>query len=122
MPHDDPGSGHLIPFGTCQLIAVLIDEHKAGTERNAQADAVFFSTFLDYDEFVRIPNNLIQEWKSARRWFLSHAHLRQDPHLDDDGSKTEGHFQALHNLLFVAATSEFGRLKAIDDILEQANR
>lgn len=117
----DAGGGHLIPYPTCQIVKDLIDEHRIGRDRNNRADTIFFSTFLDYEDLDEIPPNFLQEWKSARRWFLGHAHLREAPFQEDAASETERHFRVLHSLLYVAAGREYERLKAIDEILEETN-
>ena len=111
----------MVPYATCQLVKDLIDEHKIGRERSNQADAIFYSKFLDYEDLDKIPANFLSEWKSARSWFVRHAHLRRDPFPEYVSSELESNFRIVDYLLHVAATSEFGRLKAIDEILEEAN-
>ena len=118
---DNAGGGHLVPYATCQLVKDLIEEHRAGRERSNQADAIFFSEFLDYEEFDKIPANFLSEWKSARLWFLRHAHLRRVPFPEYVSSELESNFRTLDYLLYVAAASEFERLKGIDEILKEAN-
>ena len=40
---------------------------------------------------------------------------------EDVPSEVERHFRALDGLLYVAASSEFERLRGIDEILEETN-
>ena len=120
--HDNPRTEHSIPHDTCQKVKELIDEHKAGRERNNQADVLFFTNFLDYDSHEQIPENFLKEWKRARKWFQGHAHLRSGRFSADVPSKVKGHFRILDGLLYVAASSEFERLRGIDAILEETNR
>ena len=115
------GKGHLIPTQVCQRISTLIDEHESGRIRSSEADGLFFSTFLDYSDRERIPDNFLSEWKSAKQWFLGHAHLRKKPfraETDDDLAK---HFKCLEGYLYIAATSQYERLKALNEILEATN-
>ena len=119
--HEDTEAGHLIPYPTCQLVKDLIDEHKAGRERSNQADSIFFSTFLDYTARAKVPANFLQEWKISKDWFNGHAHFRKDPFRENVSSEVARHFRTLDGLLYVAASSEFERLKGIDEVLEEAN-
>ena len=120
--HDNPRTEHSIPHDTCQKVQQLIDEHKAGRERNNQADILFFTNFLDYESYEQIPENFLKEWKKARKWFQGHAHLRSGRFPEDVPSKVKAHFRTLDGLLYVAASSEFERLRGIDEILEETNR
>ena len=119
--NEDPGIGHLIPHEICGQVKELIDEHKDGRDRSNRADSMFFSTFLDYEDIHRVPENFLKEWKAAKDWFLSHAHLRKDPFPGHVPSELESSFRTLDHLLYVAATSSFERLKGIDEILEETN-
>lgn len=70
-------TGHLIPTPVCKKITQLVEEHKAGRLRSSDADGLFFCTFLDYPDKDKIPRHFFAEWKSAKEWFLRHAHLRE---------------------------------------------
>jgi len=114
--------GHFIPVEVCQKISTLIEEHKSGRMRSMEADRLFFSTFLDYSDKGRIPNNLLSEWKKARKWFQSHAHLREDPfeiNIDDDLMR---HFKCLDGYLYIAASSQYERLRELNEILDATNK
>lgn len=112
---------HSIPHDTCQKIKHLIDEHKAGRIRSSDADGLFFSTFLDYGDREKIPPNFLREWKAAKKWFVGHAHLREGDFADSVRSELEKHFRTLDNLLYVAASSEYERIRGLDEILEETN-
>ena len=114
--------GHFIPVGVCQKISNLIDEHKSGRIRSSEANSLFFSTFLDYADIDRIPDNFISEWKSAKKWFLSHAHLRGKPFRTDASTALVKHFNCLDGYLYIAATSQYERLKDLNEILETTNQ
>lgn len=118
---DGAENGHLIPYDTCQKIKNLVNDHRDGRLRSSDADGLFFSTFLDYGDREKIPPNFLRDWKSAKRWFLGHAHLRKNNFADDVRSEVEKHFSTLDSLLYVAASSEFERIKGIDEILEETN-
>lgn len=114
--------GHLIPVDVCQRISTLIDEHKSGRMRSSEADGLFFSTFLDYSDRDKIPRNFLSEWKAAKGWFLSHVHLRDQPFragTDDDLVK---HFNCLDGYLYIAASSQYDRLKGLNEILDATNQ
>lgn len=115
-------NGHLIPYDTCQKVKNLIDEHKKGRLRSSEADNLFFATFLAYEDREKIPQNFIKEWNAAKEWFLAHAHLREKKFEKDAPSEVARHFQTLDGLLYVAASSEFERIKGIHEILEKTNR
>lgn len=118
---DGAESGQLIPYKIFEKMRALIDEHKAGRLTASEADSLFFSTFLGYDDSVRIGKDFFEEWKIAREWFLKHTHLRKGKFEMDASSEVEKHFQMLDNLLYDAATSEFGRVRIINESLEEAN-
>lgn len=118
---DTAKNGHLISYDTCQKINNLVNDHKDGRLRSSDADGLFFSTFLAYEDREKIPLNFLRDWKSAKRWFLGHAHLRKNSFADDVRSEVEKHFSTLDSLLYVAASSEFERIKGIDEILEETN-
>jgi len=114
--------GHLIPFKVCQRISDLIEDHKSGRLRSSEADGLFFSTFLDYSDKDKIPINFISEWRAAKKWFLGHAHLRKksfQPETYDDLVK---HFKCLDDYLYIAASSQYERLKVLNEILEFTNK
>ncbi len=118
---DNAQVGHLIPYDICQIIKDLIADHETGQKRENMADILFFRTFLDYDDKDRIPQNFLKEWKAAKKWFLAHAHLRPRRFAADAPSEVTRHFQALDGLLYVAASSEFERIRGIHEILEETN-
>jgi hypothetical protein len=113
--------GYLIPIDVCQKISTLIDEHKSGRMRSSQADGLFFSTFLDYSDRDKIPGNFLSEWKNAKAWFLKHAHLRQKPFRDETDTDLVKHFNCLDGYLYIAASSQYDRLKELNEILDATN-
>lgn len=115
-------NGHLIPVPVCQRISTLIEEHKAGRLRSTEANGLFFSTFLDYADIDKIPGNFLSEWKAAKRWFLGHAHLREQPFREETGGQLEEHFKCLDGYLYIAASSQYERLKDLNEILDTTNR
>ena len=119
--HDNGGNGHLIPYNICNIVKELVDGHKAVRETSNQIDVLFFTNFLDYDFYEQIPKNFLDEWEKAREWFVGYAHLRAPRFSEDVPSKVERHFETLDSLLRVAASSEFERLRSIDEILEETN-
>ena len=118
---DATENGHLIPYDICQKIKTLIDKHKEGRLRSSDTDGLFFSTFLDYGDKEKIPPNFLREWRAAKAWFRGHAHLRKNDFADDARSEVEKHFRTLDSLLYVAASSEYERIKGINEILEETN-
>lgn len=114
--------GHLIPIDVCQKITTLIDDHTAGRVRSSEADGYFFSVFLDYSDMDKIPKSFISEWKNTKDWFLGHAHLRKKPFKSDTLTELEKHFKCLHGYLYIAANSQFNRMKEFDEILEETNQ
>ncbi|QEW07623.1 hypothetical protein [Nitrincola iocasae] len=114
--------GHLIPIDVCQKISTLIDEHKSGRMRSSEADGLFFSTFLDYSDRDKIPDNFLSEWKAAKEWFLGHAHLRDKPFRENIGNDLEKHFNCLDGYLYIAASSQYDRLKDLNEILDATNQ
>lgn len=119
---DDSPKGHLIPFSVCQKVKGMIEAHKAGRIRNDDADMFFFSTFLDYSDKDKIPMNFLSDWKAAKKWFQKHTHLGDNELSGDTSSEVVRHFKMLDELLYVAASSEFERIKGTHDILEETNR
>ena len=119
---DNDENGHLISNEICKKIKKLIDEHREGGLRTEEIDSSFFTTFLDYPDKEYIPQNLSQEWRRARRWFIGHAHLRENEFSIETYDEVEKHFQNLDNLLYAAAASEIEQLRNIHEILDEANR
>lgn len=115
-------NGHLIPNEICKKIKTLIDEHREGRLRSEEIDSSFFTTFLDYPDKESIPQNLSQEWRRARRWFIGHAHLRENEFSIETYDEVEIYFRYLENLLYIAAASEIEQLRSIHEILDEANR
>ena len=118
---DNAEDGHIIPYGVCEKIQDLIDQHQAGRLRPSEASSLFFTNFLDYAGEEEIPRNLLTEWKNTREWFLAHAHLRDSEFEIDVSSEVERHFQTLDDLLYTAASSELERIRSINEILEETN-
>jgi hypothetical protein len=114
--------GHLIPIKVCQRISSLIEEHKSGRLRSSEADGLFFSTFLDYSDKDKIPGNFFSEWKAAKDWFLKHAHLREKPFRAETEGELVKHFSCLDGYLYIAASSQYERLKALNEILDATNQ
>ena len=113
--------GLFISFDTCDRIQQLIDEHKAGTARALDKSVLFFTTFFDYADKAKIPKNLLDEWKTARDWFEQHNHLRKGRFDEDKSCQVKKHFRMLDKLLYIAATSAFGRMRTINEILDPTN-
>ena len=121
-PRDnDKEDGHLIPYRICQKLKKLIDEHKTSRLRGPDADKRFFRTFLDYSDRDKIPKNFLEDWEKAKDWFVKHAHLREKDFAENAPSEVARHFRMLDDLLYVAASSQFERIKSIDEILEETN-
>ncbi len=118
---DNVENGHLIPYEICRKIQDLIDEHRAGRLRASEAERLFFTTFLNYADREEIPRNLLTEWTNTRRWFMAHAHLREDEFEIEVPSEVERYFRILDGLLYLAAGSEFEQLRSLHEILEEAN-
>ena len=118
---DNGEDGHLIPNETCKKIKKLVDEHTIGRLRSEDIDSSFFTTFLGYRDKGSIPDDLSQEWRRARRWFVQHAHLREGEFEIQAPGEVERHFQNLDNFLFAAAGSELQQLRSLHEILEEAH-
>jgi len=114
--------GHFIPIQVCQRISTLIEEHKSGRMRSSEADGLFFSTFLDYSDKKKIPGNFLSEWKSAKDWFLGHVHLRKKSFRAETDGDLAKHFNCLDSYLYIAASSQYQRLKALNEILDATNQ
>ena len=118
---DNAGDGHIMPYGVCEKIQDLIDQHQSGRLRPSEASSLFFTNFLDYAGEEEIPRNLLTEWKNTREWFLAHAHLRDSEFEIDVSSEVERHFRTLDDLLYTAASSELERIRSINEILEETH-
>ena len=114
--------GNFIPITVCQKIKKLIEEHKSGRIRSSESDGLFFSTFLDYTRKDKIPPNFLSEWKAAKDWFMGHTHLRKNSFSSGAASDLEKHFCCLDGYLYIAASSQYERLKALNEILDETNQ
>ena len=114
-------SGHLIPGRVCQIVADLIDDHRAGQKRGKDRDFHYFSGFLEYDDRNKVPENFMREWQAATRWFVKHAHLRKENFPTITAELVETHFRTLDNFLYIAASSALERLRGLNDILDETN-
>ena len=115
-------NGHLIPSATCKLVQKLIDDDEAGHLRASKLVDLFFNTFLDYVDREKISPNLYQKSEKARQWFTKHAHVREPDFRDDTPFEVERHFRTLDELLYVAACSQFGRMRILDGILKSQKK
>ena len=113
---------HLIPSATCKLVQKLIVDDEAGHLRASELVDLFFNTFLDYADREKIAPNLYQKSEKARKWFKRHAHVREPDFRDNVPSEVEMHFRTLDELLYVAACSQFGRIKILDGILKSKKK
>ena len=111
----------MIPVEVCQKVSTLIEEHKSGRMRSSEANGLFFSTFLDYSDLAKIPGNFLSEWKEAKNWFLQHAHLREKPFKEGTDDNLTKHFSCLDGYLYIAASSQYDRLKELNEILDATN-
>ena len=114
-------SKHLIPGRVCQIVADLIDDHKAGQQRGSDRDFHYFSGFLEYDDRNKVPENFMREWKAATTWFIQHAHLRAANFRTNAAELVETHFRTLDSFLYIAASSALERLRGLNDILDETN-
>lgn len=119
---NDEIAGHLIPTNVCKKISTLIDQHKSGRERSTETDGLFFSAFLDYSDRDKIPSNFLSEWKAAKEWFHRHAHLREKPFRAETDTDLVKHFNCLDGYLYIAASSQYDRLKDLNEILDATNQ
>lgn len=110
-----------IPYDVCVDIRALIDEHK-GKARAEERDLLSLSTFLGYNDKSLIPRNFAKEWKVAREKFLEYAHIRRNQISADDAAELVGHFRVLETYLSISATSQYGRIGVLDEILGQTNK
>lgn len=114
--------GHFIPIDVCQSISTLIDEHKSGQMRSSDTNDLFFSTFLGYSDKEKIPSNFLSEWKAAKKWFEKHTHLRDKPFRTETDNDLVKHFNCLDGYLYIAASSQYERLKDLNEILDATNQ
>ena len=118
---DRSKKGHCIPYEICEKIKDMISEHIAGRLRPREVAALFCTTFLGYDDNVTIPPNFIEEWLVTRDWFFDFTHLGNEDFPEDASTEIIQQFQSLDNFLYVAASSEFERIRYIHGILEETN-
>lgn len=118
---DDVENGHLIPYGVCQKIKKLIKEHQDGRKRSENINELFFNTFLDSFSQKKIKEDFPSNWKETREWFLKHTHLRQTKFSEEVPYEVATHFQRLNEFLYLAASSEYERIKVLHEILEETN-
>ena len=121
MTPGDPTGGHTIPYDVCQIVRDLVDDHKKGRARANRPESIFFGELLDYESLERVPRNFVREWRNIKAGFLKSAHLGDAAYAEAAASDIERHFHTLDGLLYVAASTEFERLRGLHDILEQAN-
>ncbi len=117
----EPPAHHEISYDVCVDIRALIDEHrgKAGAD---ERDLLSLSIFLGYNDKSLIPRNFAKEWKAAREGFFKYAHIRRNQISSDDAAELIEHFRVLETYLSISATSQYGRIGALDEILGQTNR
>ena len=116
--HDE--IGHMIPFEVCDRITKLINEHAEGNQRSREKGEFFLNTFLGFSDRDRIGN--LKKWKEAKRFFEEFNHLRVRKFSSEDLVKVEEFFKILEDFLYIAATSEYSRIRSLDEILKQANK
>ena len=112
---------HEIPHDVCVKLKALMDDHKSGRDRNEETNLASLSIFLDYQDMRKIPAHFIKEWKEARLWFERHAHVREHPFDPEVNTQLAKHFQTLENFLDIAATSQYKRIRGLDEILDETN-
>lgn len=112
--------GHMIPYDVCDMVTELIKEHEEGHQRSQGKGEFFLNTFLGESDRDRITN--LRKWKEAREFFVECAHLREKKFTPAILSEVEEHFIVLEEFLYIAATSEYSRIRSLDEILEQANK
>jgi len=110
-----------IPIKVCEKISLMIEDHKAGQERDVDKAVLFFSHFLNYEDKDKIPRGFLSEWKNTKKWFTSHAHLRKGVFKTTDHEDLAQNFKFLHGYLYLAACSQYQRLKELNEILDAAN-
>ena len=112
--------GHVIPYDICEVVTDLIEKHREGQNRNQKNTDFFFDTFLGSSERDKIPN--IKKWKEAKDFFMGNAHLREKSFSGEVQYELKEHFETLEEFLYIAATSEYSRIRSLDEILEEANK
>ena len=115
-------NGYVIPRETCKKIQKLIDAHRAGHQRDLDKGVLFFTSFWGYVHEEEIPADLFKDWKDAKRWFGAHNHLRKGNFSKKKSCDVQRHFRMLDELLYIAATSTYERIKEIYEILEETNQ
>lgn len=113
---------HSIPIDVCQKISAMIEDHKSGKERDEDKAARFFSLFLDYSDKDKIPSNILSEWKAAKKWFQGHTHLRKGNFKVETDRDLTMHFRCLEGFLYIAASSQYERLRSLNEILDATNQ
>ena len=119
--NESGGNEVSLPLVVGKKIQILVDEHRVGRSRSNDASAIFFNRFLGYDGIQEIPKHFLEEWKSAREFFLDHTHLRTGDFSPETDSEISKHFDTLDGLLYVAASKEYERMVRINELLEDAN-
>ncbi len=112
--------GHMIPYDVCDMVTVLIKEHEDGHQRSQEKGEFFLNTFLGFSDKDRIDN--LKKWKEAKRFFEEFNHLSEKEFTSETLAKVERYFKILEEFLYIAATSEYSRIRSLDEILEQANK
>ncbi|OIP53080.1 MAG: hypothetical protein AUK31_02175 [Fibrobacteres bacterium CG2_30_45_31] len=113
----DGESGYLISRKCYKKLNKLIHEHQAGRVRSSDADDLFFQSFLDYPDKERIPLNFKNEWATTKAWFLAHTHLNGGSFSQVEMDECADRFGILENFLYIAASSQFERLKSFKIVL-----
>lgn len=121
VAHDNHRTGRVIPEDTFHDLNDLIRDHNVSTATSNKPGHLFFEIFLGYRDHRAIPSNHWQEWLDAVECFRAYDHLRGGCFSEGVSSEVERHFQHLDGLLYVAASSEFERLRRLDGILEETN-
>ncbi|MCK9183623.1 MAG: hypothetical protein M0P13_12210, partial [Fibrobacteraceae bacterium] len=117
----DGKKGFLISRKCYNQLNKLIHQHQAGRVRCSDADDLFFQSFLDYSDKKRIPPNFKSEWVTTKAWFLAHAHLNRGTFSLVETEECADRFGVLENFLYIAASSQFERLKLFEDVLKNQN-
>ena len=115
-------SGHFMPLETCEKIQELIDAHKAGHERDLDKGILFFTRFWGYVHKEDIPTDVFKDWEDAKKWFGAHNHLRKGSFSKAKSCEVQRHFRILDELLYIAASSAYARIKEINETLEETNQ
>lgn len=116
------GITHPIPNEICKKIKGLVDEHKVGNLRSEDKGTLFFTTFLDYSNKESVPENLVKEWRTAKKCFEKYTHLRKKGFSMEAPDEVERHFHNFDNLLYAAAETDIEQLRSIHEILEETNQ